>query len=122
MKKFFSMTGSFLMLFFVLISLPASAQAWPEKPIKLVIPFAVGGVVDYMGRELAQALSVQLGTPVIVENKGGAAGVIGVDQVAKSAPDGYTLSFANRRLAGCECGQRVSWSSFTSSKKSERVN
>jgi tripartite-type tricarboxylate transporter receptor subunit TctC len=95
MKKFFSLTGSLLMLFFVLSPLPSNAQAWPEKPIKLVIPFAVGGVVDYMGRELAQALSVQLGTPVIVENKGGAAGVIGVDQVAKSAPDGYTLSFAN---------------------------
>lgn len=95
MKKFFSLTGSLLMLFSVLSPLPSNAQGWPEKPIKLVIPFAVGGVVDYMGRELAQALSVQLGTPVIVENKGGAAGVIGVDQVAKSAPDGYTLSFAN---------------------------
>jgi tripartite-type tricarboxylate transporter receptor subunit TctC len=95
MKKFFSLTGSILMLFFVLSPFSSNAQSWPEKPIKLVIPFAVGGVVDYMGRELAQALSVQLGTPVIVENKGGAAGVIGVDQVAKSAPDGYTLSFAN---------------------------
>jgi tripartite-type tricarboxylate transporter receptor subunit TctC len=79
----------------LLVSGAVAAQAWPEKPIRLVIPFAVGGVVDYMGRELAQALSAELGKPVIVENKGGAAGVIGVDQVAKSPPDGYTLSFAN---------------------------
>lgn len=73
----------------------AYSQTWPERPIRLVIPFAVGGVVDYMGRELAQALSIKLGTPVIVENRGGAAGVIGVDAVARAAPDGYTIGFAN---------------------------
>jgi len=73
----------------------SQASTWPDKPIRLVIPFAVGGVVDYMGRELAQALSVKLKTPVIIENRGGAAGVIGVDIVARAAPDGYTIGFAN---------------------------
>jgi len=73
----------------------AGAQVWPSKPIRFIIPFAPGGVVDYMGREFAQNLSASLGVPVIVENKGGAAGVIGVDFVAKAPPDGYTIAFAN---------------------------
>lgn len=94
MKRFL-LTSLLLASVSICTTASATEGNWPDKPIKLVIPFAVGGVVDYMGRELAQALSTELGRPVIVENKGGAAGVIGVDQVAKSAPDGYTLSFAN---------------------------
>ena len=77
------------------LSQTLEAQVWPSKPIRFIIPFAPGGVVDYMGREFAQNLSVSLGVPVIVENKGGAAGVIGVDLVAKAPSDGYTIAFAN---------------------------
>lgn len=84
----------------VVVSLLAAAAcgAWadapyPNKTIRMVVPFAAGGPNDIMGRILAQQLSVELKQPVIVENKAGAGGVIGTDMVAKSNPDGYTLAF-----------------------------
>ncbi len=70
----------------------AAAQAYPSKPVRLVIGFPPGGPADIFGRILAQGLSASLATPVIVENRAGAGGVVGVDMVAKSAPDGYTLA------------------------------
>jgi tripartite-type tricarboxylate transporter receptor subunit TctC len=72
----------------------ASAQ-WPSRPVRLVVPFPAGGPSDLLARPLALGMSENLGQPVIVENKGGAGGVIGVDSVAKSAPDGYTIAFNN---------------------------
>jgi tripartite-type tricarboxylate transporter receptor subunit TctC len=72
----------------------ASAQ-WPSRPVRLVVPFPAGGPSDLLARPLAAGMSENLGQPVIVENKGGAGGVIGVDSVAKSAPDGYTIAFNN---------------------------
>jgi tripartite-type tricarboxylate transporter receptor subunit TctC len=74
----------------------AFAQAYPSKPIKLVIGFPPGGPSDIFGRAFASALSANLGQPVIVENKPGAGGVVGMDIVAKSAPDGYTLGLNNQ--------------------------
>ena len=71
---------------------PAAAQEFPSKPIKLVVPFAPGGSTDILGRMVAQKLHDALGQPVVVENKPGAAGNLGTDIVAKSAPDGYTIS------------------------------
>ncbi|MCD0503868.1 Bug family tripartite tricarboxylate transporter substrate binding protein [Bordetella petrii] len=76
------------------ICLNASAQAYPDKPITVVVPFAPGGTVNLMGRLLADRMSQVLGQPVIVENKPGAGGSIGAGQVAKAAPDGYTLLLA----------------------------
>ena len=70
---------------------PAHAQAYPEKPIHVVVPFAPGGPADAVARILGQELVDTLGQPFIVENKVGAAGNIGVAQIAKAAPDGYTL-------------------------------
>ncbi len=67
------------------------AQAYPSRPIKLIVPFASGGGSDAVGRVVAQALSERLGQSVVVENRTGAGGSIGADAVAKSAPDGYTL-------------------------------
>lgn len=71
------------------------AQAWPARPIRLVVPFAPGGGVDAVGRILADPLGAALGQPVVVENRAGAGGAIGVDAVAKSPPDGYALSMVS---------------------------
>lgn len=67
------------------------AQAWPAKPIRLVVPYPPGGGVDVVARIVAEPLARALGQPVAVDNRGGAAGALGSDLVAKSAPDGYTL-------------------------------
>ncbi|MBB2919762.1 Bug family tripartite tricarboxylate transporter substrate binding protein [Cupriavidus alkaliphilus] len=72
----------------------AQAQTWPERPLRLVVPFAAGGATDVLGRLLAVGLGEKLGQSVVVENKPGASTVIGATQVAKSAPDGYTLLLA----------------------------
>ena len=72
--------------------LHASAQAaFPNKPIKLVVPYAAGGVSDIMGRVVAQKMTELLGQTMLVENRAGAGGALGSDVVAKSPPDGYTL-------------------------------
>ncbi|MFT4268909.1 MAG: tripartite tricarboxylate transporter substrate binding protein [Xenophilus sp.] len=69
----------------------ASAQAWPAKPIKVVVNFPPGGAADQLARLVGQPLSEALGQPVVIENRGGANGNIGGEAVARSAPDGYTL-------------------------------
>lgn len=71
----------------------ALAQAWPAKPVRVIIPFPPGGTLDAVGRALAQRLGEQLGQNFVVENRPGGNGVIGADAVAKAAPDGYTLLF-----------------------------
>jgi len=72
----------------------AQAQSYPNKAIKLIIPYAVGGSTDQTGRLLARSLSLRLGQPVVVENRAGAGGTIGHDLVAKAPADGYTLLFS----------------------------
>ena len=77
------------------LAISASAQdAYPSKPITLVVPFPPGGVADIVGRPFADALSRELKTPVVIENKPGAGGGIGMGAVAKAKPDGYTLLLA----------------------------
>lgn len=73
----------------------ARAQDYPTKPIKLVVPFPAGGPADFFSRTLAHGLSSELGQQVVLENRTGAAGAMGVDSVAKSAPDGYTIGVSS---------------------------
>ncbi len=75
------------------LPLTATAQAWPEKPVRMIIPFPPGGTLDKVGRMLAQRLGEQFGHTFVVDNRPGGNGVIGGDAVAKAAADGYTLLF-----------------------------
>jgi tripartite-type tricarboxylate transporter receptor subunit TctC len=77
-----------------LLTIQASAQTYPNKPIKIVIPYGPGGAPDILGRLIGVKLQTSLGQPVIVENHPGAGGTVGTDFVAKSAPDGYTILVA----------------------------
>ncbi|MCU7375246.1 tripartite tricarboxylate transporter substrate binding protein [Paucibacter sp. O1-1] len=74
------------------LSAPAWAQAWPARPIKLIVPYPPGGFTDVTARLVAQKLQERLGQAVVVDNKPGANSIIGVDALAKSAPDGYTMA------------------------------
>lgn len=82
-----------------LASLSANAQDFPNKPVKIVVPFAPGGVSDILGRVLAEKLSAQWKQTVFVENRPGAGGGIGAEMVAQSPPDGHTLLIADASVA-----------------------
>ena len=88
-----------LLLALTTMALGAWAQTWPERPIKLVVPFPPGGGADLAARTYAEKLSALLGQPVFIDNKPGASGNIGAELVARAPSDGYTLLFANEFLA-----------------------
>ena len=75
-------------------TLQAASQSFPNRPIRLIVPFAAGGANDIVARLIQPSLERALGQPIVVENKPGASGVLGTDMVAKSAPDGHTLGVA----------------------------
>jgi len=79
----------------VVVATHAAAQAWPAKPIRLVVPFPPGGAVDFYARVVQQPLSEVLGQTVVIDNKAGASGMVGAEAVAKAPPDGYTLLLGN---------------------------
>ncbi len=82
----------------ILLSVDAMAQAWPNKPIKLVAPYPPGGQTDVVSRYFAEKLSGVLGQQVIVENKAGAQGMVGAEIVKNAAPDGYTFVYVNSSM------------------------
>ena len=88
-----------LLLAFATIALNVPAQTWPNRPIKLVVPFPAGGGADMAARTYGEKLSTLLGQPVLIDNKPGASGNIGAELVARAPADGYTLLFANEFLA-----------------------
>ena len=88
------------------ISNVAAAQAYPSRPIRMIVPFAPGGTNELLARLIGQKFQEKWGQPVIPENRPGAGGNIGADAVAKSAPDGYTLLFGTNTLT-----MNVFWSS-----------
>ncbi len=87
MKKVFRIGAALVFA----VSTLTQAQTWPNKPIRYIVPFAAGGTTDLLGRMIGAKLAEALGQPVVVENRPGAAGSLGVEMLAKSAPDGYTL-------------------------------
>src|SRR3954467_2386426 len=80
------------------IGMPALAQQYPSKPVRMVIHIGPGSSMDIVGRVLAQKLNEKWGQPVIVDNRAGAGGTIGMDTVAKAAPDGYTILFGSSSI------------------------
>lgn len=76
------------------LALSARAQTWPARPLRLIVPYPAGGVTDLVARALGERLLASMGQPVVVDNRGGASGTIGMDLLAKAAPDGYTLAFS----------------------------
>ena len=70
-------------------------EAWPSKPIRIVVPYPAGGSTDQLARAIQAPLAETLGQPIVIENKAGAGGTVGTDMVAKAAPDGYTFVFGN---------------------------
>ena len=90
MMKRFALTAASMLL-----ASTAFAQAWPDKPVTFVVPFAAGGPTDKVARDLAEAMRKPLGGQIIIENVAGAGGTLGHTKVAKAAPDGYTLLVAH---------------------------
>ena len=86
---------------------PSSAQTYPSKPIRFIVPFPAGGSTDAVARAMQPALEKLLGQPVVVENRSGAGGVLGVDAVAKAAPDGYTIGIAGAGALGVNIGEPI---------------
>src|SRR5215213_3249203 len=87
---------------------PSSAQTFPDKPIRFFVPFPAGGSTDAVARAMAPALEKILGQTVVVENRAVAGGMLGVDAIAKAAPDGYTIGIAGAGALGVNIGERVS--------------
>jgi len=95
MDRFVKCNRALVALAGILVAQAAAAQGFPTKPIRIVVPYPAGGTTDIMARALQEPMQKALGQPVIVDNKPGASFTIGTAEIARSAPDGYTLLFSN---------------------------
>lgn len=95
MNSIRTLAATVLTLALMVSSLVASAQPYPHKPVRMIIPFAPGGASDFVGRILQPHLGERLGQQVVIENRAGAAGNIGMEAAARAAPDGYTIYLGN---------------------------
>lgn len=93
MKKIFSTLLFLTTAITLLMPVASLAQAWPERPVRIIVPYTPGGASDITARILAERMSAKFGQPVTVDNRAGASGIIGTEAVAKASPDGYTLVF-----------------------------
>ena len=103
---------SLLSLFLLALSLPAAAQ-YPNQPIRMIAPFPPGGSVDIMARLIGEPLGRQLGQNIVVENRSGASGNLGMEAAMRAAPDGYTIVLntiplvTNQKIGRASCRERV---------------
>jgi tripartite-type tricarboxylate transporter receptor subunit TctC len=98
-QKQLKMAGAALAALALTLCLPAQAQQWPVKPVRVIVPFGAGGGTDIQGRLLGQKFQQSLGQNFLVENRAGASGLIGAEAVARAPGDGYTLLFTTASLA-----------------------
>src|SRR5262245_8790602 len=90
-REFLKLSGSAALAGFSVTKASAQATTWPNKPVKLILPYAPGGATDLIGRPWADKLSQARGQPFVIDNRGGAGGMIGTEAAAKAQPDGYTF-------------------------------
>jgi len=98
-QKLKRMAGLAMAAAAIACALPAQAQQWPAKPVRIVVPFGAGGGTDIQGRLLGQKFQASMGQNFLVENRSGASGLIGAEFVARAAPDGYNILFTTASLA-----------------------
>lgn len=98
--------------FFALTVLPAVAQAWPAKTVRVIVPFAPGGGADLTARPVAQKLTESLGQPFVVDNRGGAGGAIGMELTAKAPPDGYTIMHISGSFSATAATRKLAFDPF----------
>ena len=96
----------------LLAAIGAQAQSWPAKPVRVIVPFAPGGGADLTARPVSQKLSEHLGQQFIVDNRGGAAGAIGMEIVAKSLPDGYTIMVMSSSFSATPATRKLPFDLF----------
>ena len=98
--------GALALIALALWASSCSAQGWPQRPVRLIVPFAPGGTTDALGRVFAHALGERLGQPVVVENRPGGGGTLGAEVAAHAPPDGYTLLLGSAEAFGMTEGMR----------------
>lgn len=99
MKRGFCVDHALAITIACVIAVPAAAQTYPSRPVRIIVPYSPGGGIDTVARLMAQKLTEQLGSSVIVENRPGAAGVLGAELVARAAPDAHTLLASSTEFA-----------------------